>query len=452
MTAQTDVDWELEQFRRWNEMFVAYKKDKKEFWARHYNFLNCYIYSDEATRNASFVQFLSKCFKLSRRASHPERLIGVRSDTCEIYSLVNDTDEGSKELLILLCWNFLNKIVLQCHEKEILFRNHYIYFILILIKDTTKESHKFDGVSPQEVFIFHVKCMYCFIPYFVYSPITSKYFDLIQNVIKKSFMWDPLQMHLDLKRIVTLFELLQDLEKVIDAESFPSLNRSENVCNFISSVPPSKEYLTSMMVMPVMAATNILLKIMCCDGQVSNSDNFYVAISAVSLSMSCIDRLSKRASIFKVISILSENDSQLITLLLSVVEVNLRLKHLLYESEIPSPFVPQLSLLDGVLNSNDIQPSRTFNIFLQDCICFDEAVLIDLISSSETNTLEYLTRIVKILYESRNATNAMHSEFSKPVSDFFTRFLTLLKRMQYRNILPFNAELLIKKLKALSKN
>lgn len=164
---------------------------------------------------------------------------------------------------------------------------------------------------------------------------------------------------------------------------------------------------------------------------------------------------------------LAEDDSALITFLLHLFDVFSRLSALAASLPDGCEHKGALSRFISLLNSIDLDPLSTFVWFIREALCADATVLLDLVTSTETEALLYLLRICKLLCtapEHLLKSRCIDSDFNNTerstnsdgldddesedgnnptVSEFMSTFIDRLQRMQRAGLLPFNSAPLI---------
>jgi hypothetical protein len=379
---------------RWTQLFIQLKSNPKEFLPNEFPSL-LHSFSSNIC-DCSFVQFLSRCLKLSRQASHPERKVGRSTEL-----LPNEDGDVIRKICIGITMELTEHIPTVIKSLNGL-PDYHIYFVLILLKDYLKESVLPSSIhSPtfSDIVPIIAEGLSALDDALTYRPVAGKTSEVFMLLLSSRFssVLRPLPL-----RIRLIGAVIAWIVKVGDRSCRETHAISCAATDFPALVGRERGLDATFMITPFTVALNETLKLRleaaASASGCSMADSTTLDRDAHSLRLFFEEYISRRP-IDAYILELSSSDAEVVKFLLNVVELFLRLEEVIKSLQGDSDS-DKLQIYNGlreVIVRYGFEPASTFVIFIEIVLCFDPLVLVDLVSNNETVALEYTIRIVKYI-------------------------------------------------------
>jgi hypothetical protein len=357
-------------------------------------FIRSIIRSESLVGKASVFQLVSSLLKLSRSQSHPERSLGTkRKPSCDdgvgIHKQIVD--------MVLEHHCFQWELLCCCSDDRYVF-----YFYLCLCGDILKRVFKHEDEKTPMEFSFKLALAKQLIQHAehcvetdvncssvpehkaspVYWPEFSKCFQVIQQFVEGDVEFRPNLLCSLCSLSVTASPVLHRFlssEALQTAPGCSLISRSSHAGTFIQ--------LFSFQV----TVLNLVLKIESTSLSIGSCCSEPSISPPVSESLRSITKTVELHGIGRVINLLAHDDKNMIHCLLQLAEVQLRLEHIVVGSATSSDVInKELSALKTVCSIE-----RVFTEFVHSAISYDVNVMLDLLCSNETQSLQYLLRVLK---------------------------------------------------------
>jgi hypothetical protein len=430
------VATEIAESNKWSRAFHCFKSEPNIFFAEYALELTAAAANPIPT--CSFIQFLSRCLKIDRTQSHPEREIGRESDTDAASGLHGSSSVSSSSLKdgILCCAMAFVPGLLRGAGR---LRGHHAYFLLILLKDVIKEIRGTPRIGPfvaQSSVSLHLFLCHC-----DYGPAAAKLVEVLTLLVDDSTLGPC-----DVGDKIAVFKCSLNICSVIVSRINDSSCQDRTLvsdCSFLARSGLESNQNVAIIFLPVMKLLNGIVTVKLypelesCTVQKSE-------LSAMSIDL---DQLLK--CIFSVrpvpalLAALSESDPSLVLTMLLTIEVHLRLDIIINQAGV-DPLTRESRIYSSLLQTitdNKLEPIQMFMWLIKDALCYDASVLIDLLCGSETVALKYILRVVKYMKTNpTRLTKIAHGVAAEPLTAFLKALVDSLLKLNRRQMLPFNAK------------
>ncbi len=352
----------------------------------------------------SFLQLLSKLLKHNRSASHPEREIGKSRSKSSHHNIDVREIINIGVVNMHLYLHKIEMISINYQNTAIVLSQNDIFFIYSFVLDILKvckvpkkkhslhESYDDHMVKVVNTIVEHFEKVN--IGYVLnYSPIRHKLCDIIKVLLQMPVFErnDTISFYKRLSAFIIKIcgESDDTLAALVNNDHFNYFH-----CSFIEN----DNYTFT-------AHGAHLLT------QIINSTLIYVSTSDINpLSMTSINRFLEEITteylkiiqargIYEILKQLSEDDKEIISFLVDIIENILRFEYLLGDSN-HLEIQLDMRLLNSIYDNLQECGSNVlvlFLYFITDIICYDSTVLLDLLISNETLALKYLLRVTSYL-------------------------------------------------------
>lgn len=379
----------------------------------------------------SFLQLLSKLLKHNRSASHPEREIGKSHGKTSHHNInVREiTNIGVVNMHLYLCKIEMSSICDQ-NTAMILSQNDtfFIYsFVLDVLKECKLPQKKHSLCESRDDHIF--KVVNTIVEHFEkvnigyvlnYSPTRHKLNDIV-NVLLQLPVFER-------NDTINFYQRLSAFIVKIccesDDTSAASANNSHSSyfhCSFIEN--NSNTFTVHGVHLLTHIINNTLIYVSTSDGNQLSTTSINSFLEKITTEYVNIVRAR---GMYEILKLLSEDDKEVISFLINVIENILRFEYFLGVSK-DSVIQLDMQLLKSIYNKlqdcgNDVVV--LFLYFITDIICYDSTVLLDLLISNETLALKYLLRVTSYLESMIN--NISNAEENV---DFYDVFYKSFKKL-----------------------
>lgn len=419
MSSLAAVQTELSETREWSSAYLCYQHSPERFAATHRTPL--LTACQHPAPSCSLVQFLSRCLKLGRAHSHPERNIGRAA------AVHTRQDSGNRQdgIIIECALALLPNALLRMENAP----GHYAYFVLILLKDILK-GHTPERASFSALYI--AQSLHVFSGHVSYGPALAKLMELCMALIDEKCL-EAYSIHESLDVFTAVLATFAAIAENTDFRS----PESHEKCKFIEKEAFGGCFAAAYLFSSVLRLLNRTLAIRLYPDLDMEKDVYLVESLCNQVDV-MLRSIIGTCGAGDILAILSEDDPSLMLVLLGMLEIQLRLSVV---SEHDHVTKNSYSSLLQLFRENGFDPTTTFLWFINDGLCMDTSVLVDLVSSSETVALKYVLRIVK--YVKLNFVELQQTEGgAETVELFLGKFSTTLRKLQCRKVLPFKAEAL----------